>query len=208
MWLLTASSQRPERSRHRRTQRERCNSRGCVTMAAAAGAVKMQEVKDITRIERIGTHSHIRGLGLDDALEARMVSQGMVGQANARKAAGIILQMIKDGHIAGRAILIAGQPGTGKTAIAMGATQPPTAFYMQHQYVASTWHGYSLHDNSSQRDLLPGDEQNRSIDAGAPLWAAAVVAMPLRPGADIGSCQDPPDAGWPACFQFKAGTAL
>jgi len=83
----------------------------------------MQEVKDITRIERIGAHSHIRGLGLDDSLEARAVSQGMVGQANARKAAGVILQMIKDGRIAGRAILIAGQPGTGKTAIAMGMAQ-------------------------------------------------------------------------------------
>merc|ERR1719183_1177280 len=88
--------------------------------SAAQSAVKMQEVKDITRIERIGAHSHIRGLGLDDALEARAVSQGMVGQANARKAAGVILQMIRDGRIAGRAILIAGQPGTGKTAIAMG----------------------------------------------------------------------------------------
>ena len=28
--------------------------------------------------------------------------------------------MIKDGKIAGRAVLLAGQPGTGKTAIAMG----------------------------------------------------------------------------------------
>ena len=83
----------------------------------------MQEVKDITRIERIGAHSHIRGLGLDDSLEARMVSQGMVGQANARKAAGVILSMIREGDIAGRAILIAGQPGTGKTAIAMGMAQ-------------------------------------------------------------------------------------
>merc|ERR1719207_396561 len=90
---------------------------------SAAPNVKMQEVKDITRIERIGAHSHIRGLGLDDALEARAVSQGMVGQANARKAAGVILSMIKDGQIAGRAILIAGQPGTGKTAIAMGMSQ-------------------------------------------------------------------------------------
>jgi len=85
--------------------------------------VKMQEVKDITRIERIGAHSHIRGLGLDDSLEARAVSQGMVGQANARKAAGVILSMIRKGEIAGRAILIAGQPGTGKTAIAMGMAQ-------------------------------------------------------------------------------------
>jgi hypothetical protein len=43
----------------------------------------------------IGAHSHIRGLGLDDALEARNVSQGMVGQMEARRAAGVILEMIK-----------------------------------------------------------------------------------------------------------------
>ena len=43
------------------------------------------EVKDLTRIERIGAHSHIRGLGLDDAQEARAISQGMVGQEAARK---------------------------------------------------------------------------------------------------------------------------
>ncbi|CAI0558913.1 unnamed protein product [Linum tenue] len=78
------------------------------------------ETRDLTRVERIGAHSHIRGLGLDSALEPRAVSEGMVGQTSARKAAGVILQMIKDGKIAGRAVLIAGQPGTGKTAIAMG----------------------------------------------------------------------------------------
>lgn len=119
------------------------------------------EIRDLTRIERIGAHSHIRGLGLDDALEARKVSQGMVGQVQARRvsnhpdhpysrvfsqfnsfwysaqspyaqkhlaleiaslvqAAGVILQMIKEGKIAGRGVLLAGQPGTGKTAIAMG----------------------------------------------------------------------------------------
>merc|ERR1719252_497255 len=47
----------------------------------------------------------------------------MVGQQSARRAAGVILNMIQDGKIAGRAILIAGQPGTGKTAIAMGLAQ-------------------------------------------------------------------------------------
>jgi chloramphenicol 3-O-phosphotransferase len=36
------------------------------------------------------------------------------------RAAPQILAMIKAGHIAGRAVLLAGQPGTGKTAIAMG----------------------------------------------------------------------------------------
>jgi RuvB-like protein 2 len=79
---------------------------------------KIQEIKDLSRIERIGTHSHIRGLGLDESLDPRKVSQGMVGQLEARKAAGIIMNMIREGKIAGRAILIGGQPGTGKTAIA------------------------------------------------------------------------------------------
>jgi RuvB-like protein 2 len=47
----------------------------------------------------------------------------MVGQLQARKAAGVILELIKAGKIAGRAILMAGAPGTGKTAIAMGMAQ-------------------------------------------------------------------------------------
>lgn len=51
-----------------------------------AGEVRVNaEIRDLTRIERIGAHSHIRGLGLDDALEARKVSQGMVGQLQARR---------------------------------------------------------------------------------------------------------------------------
>jgi RuvB-like protein 2 len=73
-----------------------------------------KEIRDLTRIERIGAHSHIRGLGLDDALEPREVSQGMVGQAAARKASGVVFKMIQEGKIAGRAILLAGKPGTGK----------------------------------------------------------------------------------------------
>ncbi|OWF46838.1 ruvB-like 2 [Mizuhopecten yessoensis] len=90
---------------------------------AAPTVEKVQEVREVTRIERIGAHSHIRGLGLDDALDARNVSQGMVGQVDARRAAGVILEMIKEGKIAGRACLIAGHPGTGKTAIAMAMAQ-------------------------------------------------------------------------------------
>ncbi|CAM9645638.1 unnamed protein product, partial [Ectocarpus sp. 8 AP-2014] len=89
------------------------------------------EVRDLTRIERIGAHSHIRGLGLDDSLEPRDVSQGLVGQHAARRATGVIYKMIQEGQIAGRAILLAGKPGTGKTAIAMGLAQalgPDTPF--------------------------------------------------------------------------------
>ncbi|ANB14030.1 RuvB family ATP-dependent DNA helicase reptin [Sugiyamaella lignohabitans] len=47
----------------------------------------------------------------------------MVGQLKARKAAAVVLQMIKEGKIAGRAVLVAGPPSTGKTAIAMGISQ-------------------------------------------------------------------------------------
>ena len=72
----------------------------------------------------MSAHSHIRGLGVDeDTLTPRASSQGLVGQERARKAAAIILQMVKDGKIAGKAVLIAGPPSTGKTAIAMGMAQ-------------------------------------------------------------------------------------
>ncbi|KAN0061942.1 RuvB-like protein 2 [Thecaphora frezii] len=77
----------------------------------------------IQTLERIGAHSHVKGLGLDDQLEPRPNSQGMVGQRAARKAAGVIVKMVQEGRIAGRAILMAGPPSTGKTAIAMGMAQ-------------------------------------------------------------------------------------
>ena len=52
-----------------------------------SGTVRVaSEGTDLTRVERIGAHSHIRGLGLDDAMDARAKSQGMVGQLAARKA--------------------------------------------------------------------------------------------------------------------------
>jgi RuvB-like protein 2 len=49
-----------------------------------------------------------------------MVEDGMVGQLRARRACGIILKMIQNGQIAGHGVLLAGQPGSGKTALAMG----------------------------------------------------------------------------------------
>ena len=42
---------------------------------AANAVAKVAEIREITRIERIGAHSHIRGLGLDDSLDPRPVSQ-------------------------------------------------------------------------------------------------------------------------------------
>ncbi|CAR30154.1 RuvB family ATP-dependent DNA helicase reptin [Lachancea thermotolerans CBS 6340] len=71
----------------------------------------------------IAAHSHISGLGLDENLQPKATSQGMVGQSQARRAAGVILKMVQSGTIAGRAVLIAGPPSTGKTALAMGLSQ-------------------------------------------------------------------------------------
>ena len=70
--------------------------------------------------ERISAHSHILGLGLDENYRALRKADGMVGQIEAREAAGIVVKMIKEGKFAGNAILIAGPPGSGKTALAIG----------------------------------------------------------------------------------------
>jgi len=66
--------------------------------AAAAGATSGMGttlVREITHLERIGAHSHIRGLGLDDTLTPRSsaMSQGLVGQPRARRAMGIVRKM-------------------------------------------------------------------------------------------------------------------
>lgn len=63
-------------------------------------------------VKRISAHSHIRGL-----------ESGLIGQAEAREAASIVVDLIRQKKLAGRAILFAGPPGTGKTAIALAISQ-------------------------------------------------------------------------------------
>ncbi|ELP84063.1 hypothetical protein EIN_212030 [Entamoeba invadens IP1] len=71
--------------------------------------------------QRVSSHSHIKGLGLDSAgLPISDISCGLIGQENAREALGLIVEMVKMKRMAGRAILLAGAPGTGKTALAQG----------------------------------------------------------------------------------------
>jgi RuvB-like protein 1 len=69
-------------------------------------------------------HTHIRGLGLDDAGRAApSTTSGLVGQATAREAAGVVVELIRAKKMAGRALLLAGAPGTGKTALALAVAQ-------------------------------------------------------------------------------------
>jgi RuvB-like protein 1 (pontin 52) len=51
------------------------------------------------------------------------MSAGWVGQEQAREACGVVVDMIRQKKMAGRAQLMAGAPGTGKTALALGIAQ-------------------------------------------------------------------------------------
>ncbi|KAK9897227.1 TIP49-domain-containing protein [Cystobasidium minutum MCA 4210] len=75
------------------------------------------------RKARVAVHSHIRGLGLDEDGLASSNSSGFVGQSSAREACGIVLDLIRSKKFSGRALLLAGAPGTGKTALALGMAQ-------------------------------------------------------------------------------------
>lgn len=86
--------------------------------------VQISEVKDTQGKEsRTAAHTHIKGLGLDEHGIAKKVEGGFVGQENAREACGIIVDLIKSKKMAGKAILLAGAPGTGKTALALAISQ-------------------------------------------------------------------------------------
>ncbi|MEJ2775502.1 TATA box-binding protein [Sulfolobus sp. SCGC AB-777_L09] len=81
----------------------------------------MAEIREIKKVERekASIHSHITGLGLDEHGKAIFKADGLVGQIEAREAAGIVVQLIKQGKMAGKGILFVGPPGTGKTALAI-----------------------------------------------------------------------------------------
>ncbi|XP_059048254.1 ruvB-like helicase 1 [Achroia grisella] len=85
--------------------------------------MKIEEVKSTAKTQRISAHSHIKGLGLDENGIPIQMAAGLVGQETAREAAGVVVDMIRSKKMAGRALLLAGPPGTGKTAIALAIAQ-------------------------------------------------------------------------------------
>ena len=86
--------------------------------------VTISEVKSgNSRENRTAAHTHIKGLGLRSDGTAEKVAAGFVGQENAREACGVVVDLIKAKKMSGRAVLLAGGPGTGKTALALAVSQ-------------------------------------------------------------------------------------
>ncbi|EMG47005.1 RuvB-like helicase 1 [Candida maltosa Xu316] len=89
--------------------------------------VQISEVKDeqqsSSRESRTSAHTHIKGLGLTEQGTAKPMEGGFIGQVEAREACGIIVDLIKSKKMSGKAILIAGPPATGKTALALAISQ-------------------------------------------------------------------------------------
>ncbi|CAN1152623.1 RuvB-like protein 1, partial [Linum perenne] len=85
--------------------------------------MKIEEVQSTAKKQRVATHTHIRGLGLEPSGKAISLAAGFVGQIDAREASGLVVDMIRQKRMAGKALLMAGPPGTGKTALALGISQ-------------------------------------------------------------------------------------
>ncbi|KAG3199656.1 RuvB-like 1 [Phytophthora cactorum] len=85
--------------------------------------MKIEEVQSTAKAQRIASHTHVKGLGLEADGTALPIGSGLVGQEKAREAAGLVVELIKSKKMAGRALLLAGAPGTGKTAMALGISQ-------------------------------------------------------------------------------------
>ncbi|WCJ41870.1 RuvB-like helicase 1 [Euphorbia peplus] len=85
--------------------------------------MKIEEVQSTAKKQRVATHTHIKGLGLEPSGRAIPLAAGFVGQMEAREASGLVVDMIRQKKMAGRALLLAGPPGTGKTALALGISQ-------------------------------------------------------------------------------------
>jgi DNA helicase TIP49 (TBP-interacting protein) len=62
-------------------------------------------VKSTTKTQRISSHTHIKGLGLDKDGKPMEIACGLVGQMDGRQACGIVVDLIKSKKMAGKALI-------------------------------------------------------------------------------------------------------
>lgn len=51
--------------------------------------MKIEEVKSTVKTQRISSHSHVKGLGLNEQGTAIPIASGLVGQENAREVSSL-----------------------------------------------------------------------------------------------------------------------
>lgn len=86
--------------------------------------MRIEEVQSTTMKQWIATHTNIKkGLGLDVNGNVVPLSAGFVWAGGAREAVGLVVDMIQGKKMPVRALLLAGPPSTGKTAIARSVAQ-------------------------------------------------------------------------------------
>ncbi|KAJ7654707.1 TIP49 C-terminus-domain-containing protein [Mycena rosella] len=90
-----------------------------MAVLVAHNAISPPLVPSAGRSSRTGPHSHIKSLGLTPEGSAPSEASGFIGQTNAREACGLVVDLIK---FSGRALLLVGAPGTGKTALALAVS--------------------------------------------------------------------------------------
>ncbi|CAL1702013.1 unnamed protein product [Somion occarium] len=99
------------------------SSTPAATAPVAHNALPPPSTASAARSSRIAPHSHIKGLGLTPEGYANVDGAGFVGQTNAREACGVVVDLVKSRRFSGRALLLVGAPGTGKTALALAISQ-------------------------------------------------------------------------------------